>query len=261
MHRSSLAAFPQAARPLVTAGFIALSLFAHHRAAAQVVGAADSAVVAASAKLLRQAYTTGLQTESVLYDGPEYVDYTTPGTRGHQFFMGPESQTGTVNYRGGYFNGVPLRYDLLRDQPVLLFPGQAVAVALVPGKLPAFSMGSHRFVRIEGDTLATNALPAGYYELLVEGPVQLLARYTKHVRQNLIGGALTLEYQQTTLLFARTATAVSDITSLKKLIALLPEPQRPELQRYARQQHLEFGIEQRAEAAERLLRYYYTLRP
>ncbi|RZK62090.1 MAG: hypothetical protein EOO59_03455 [Hymenobacter sp.] len=235
-------------------------MFASYSAAAQIVGA-DSAAVAASAKLLRQAYVAGLQTESVLYDGPEYVDYTTPGTRGHQFFLGPEVQMGTVSYRGGYFNEVPLRYDLLRDQPVLLFPGQAVAVALVPGKLPAFSLGSHRFVRIEGDTLAANALPAGYYELLVEGPVRLLARYTKRVRQNLIGGALMLEYQQSTLLFARTATAVTELSSLKKLMALLPEAQRPELQRYARQQHLKFGAEQRAEAAERLLRYYYTLRP
>ncbi|NML66086.1 hypothetical protein HHL22_12805 [Hymenobacter sp. RP-2-7] len=229
-------------------------------AAAQVLAAADSATVAASVAAATRTYTSALGLETVLYDGAEYVDYKVPGTRGHQFFGGPEAQTGSVVYRGGTFANLPLRYDLVRDQPVLLYPGQAVAIMLVPEKVASFTLGGHRFVRVVGDSLAAGSLPTGFYELLADGPVRLLVRHSKRVFQAIISQALTLEYRQTDALYLRTATATAEVANLKQLLALLPDHQA-EVQRYARQQQLSFAPAGRVESAERLLRYYYTLRP
>lgn len=228
--------------------------------AAQALAAADSAVVAASVAAATRTYASSLGTEAVLYDGAEYVDYTVPGTRGHQFWGGPEAQPGSVVYRGGRFAGLPMRYDLVRDQPVLLYPGQAVAIMLVPEKVESFTLSGHRFVRLVGDSLSAGALPTGFYELLADGPVQLLARHSKRVFQAIISQALTLEYRQTDALYVRTTTATAEVSGLKKLLALLPDHQA-EVQRYARQQQLSFAPASRAESAERLLRYYYSLRP
>ncbi|MGI4833023.1 MAG: hypothetical protein ACRYFK_06125 [Janthinobacterium lividum] len=229
-------------------------------AAAQVLAAADSAAVAASVVAATRTYTSVLSLATVLYDGAEYVDYTVPGTRGHQFFGGPEAQTGSVVYRSGTFANLPLRYDLVRDQPILLYPGQAVAIMLVPEKVASFTLGTHRFVRVVGDSLTAGALPTGFYELLADGPVRLLARHSKRVLQAIISQTLTLEYRQTDALYVRTATATAEVSNLKKLLELLPSHQ-DEVQRYARQQQLSFAPAGRAESAERLLRYYYTLRP
>ena len=229
-------------------------------AAAQVLATADSATVAASVAAAARTYTGALGPESVLYDGAEYVDYTVPGTRGHQFFGGPEAQPGSVVYRGGQFAGLPMRYDLVRDQPILLYPGQAVAIMLVPEKVVSFTLGGHRFVRVVGDSLTAGSLPTGFYELLADGPVCLLARHSKRVFQTIISQTLTLEYRQSDALYVRTATATAEVSNLKKLLTLLPDHQA-EVQRYARQQQLSFAPAGRAESAERLLRYYYSLRP
>ncbi|RZJ88414.1 MAG: hypothetical protein EOO60_11105 [Hymenobacter sp.] len=221
---------------------------------AQALAPADSAT--------RYAYTAALGTESLLYNGAEYVDYTTPGTRGHQFFGVPEAQMGSVAYRGGTFTNVLLRYDLVRDQPILLYPGQGVAIMLVPDKVAAFTLGNRHFVHLVGDSTARggNDLPTGFYELLADGPVRLLARHSKRVYQTLVSQALTLEYRQADALFVRTATATAEVSGLRKLLALLPDHQS-EVQRYARQQGLRFTPANRIDSAERLLRYYYSLQP
>ncbi|TPG63539.1 hypothetical protein [Hymenobacter nivis] len=237
------------------------ALLGRPAAAQQGPPAADSAAVAAAVAAAGRTYRAALHTGAVLYDGPEYVDYTTPGTRGHQFFGGPAPQAGTVQYRGGAFDNVLMRYDLLRDQPVLLYPGEGATVALVAGKVAGFTLGPHRFVRVAGgDSLAAGALPAGFYELLVDGPVRLLARHRKQVQRVTISQNLAQEYQQTDQLFGRSATAAAELTSLKKLLALLPTHQA-EVQRYARQQGLKFSSAERVASAERALRYYYSLRP
>lgn len=228
--------------------------------AAQALATADSVGVAASVAAATRTYTSTLGLETALYDGAEYVDYTAPGTRGHQFFGGPEVQPGSVVYRGGTFAGVPMRYDLVRDQPILLYPGQAVSIMLAADKVESFTLSGHRFVRLVGDSLSAGSLPTGFYELLVDGPVRLLARHSKRVFQTIISQNLTLEYRQTDALYVRTATATAEVAGLKKLLALLPDHQA-EVQRFARQQDLSFAPASRAASAERLLRYYYTLRP
>lgn len=239
---------------------LALGLAVGAPAWAQGPTPADSGAVTGPLAAARQVYAAALGTESALYNGAEYVDYTVPGTRGHQFFLKSEPQPGTVAYRGGTFAAVPLRYDLVRDLPVLLYPGQAVAILLTPEKVAGFTLGSHRFVRIDDDSLNTDALPTGFYEVLVAGPVALLAKHSKRVYQALIGQALTLEYRQTDQLFVRTPSTTAAVTNLRKLLELLPDHQA-EVQRYARQRGLGFGTDERAASAEQLLRYYYSLRP
>ena len=211
-----------------------------------------AAVVAAS-----RTYAAALGTEQMLYDGPEYTDYTTPGTRGHQFWEQPQAQTGSVAYRGGIFSGVPLNYDLLRDELLLFYPSLTATIVLPAAHVAGFTLGRRRFVRLVGDTLAGN-LPTGYYELLADGPVRLLARHRKQIHQTIISQALTQEYQQTDELFVRTPTTTAAVTNLKKLLALLPAHQE-ELQRYARQRHLSFKPADRAASAAQLMQYYYSL--
>ena len=252
--RVNLPALPPWWRGRVAVLLSLLSLALRLPAAAQ---APDTAATTAAVAAAGRTYAAALGTDRMLYDGPEYVDYTTPGTRGHQFFEQSQAQTGSVAYRGGTFVDVPLGYDLLRDELLLFYPSLTATIVLPAAHVAGFTLGSRRFVRLVGDTLA-GALPTGYYELLAEGPVRLLARHRKLVHQTIISQALTLEYQQADELFVRTPTTTAAVTSLKKLLALLPAHQT-ELQRYARQQHLSFKPTDRAASAGQLLRYYYSL--
>ncbi len=238
------------------AGGLVLAL--PHRASAQATASADSAAVATAVAAATQHYDKEVRAESLLFNGPEYVNRTTPGTIGHPFFERAEPQLGTVVYQGARFAAVPLSYDLVLDQVVMTYPNQAVTIVLVPEKLAAFSLGSHQFVRVRADSATQNVLPTGYYEVLQPGPVSLLAHHTKRPQQTTVQQVLQVKLEQVDRLIARTDQAAREVSSLKDLLTLLPAHQA-DVQRYAREQKLRFGAAQRAASALSALRYYYTL--
>ena len=233
-----------------------LGLAAPRQAYAQA--AADSSALATATAAARQAYARTVRPESALFNGPEYVDNTKPGTIGHQFFLENTPQAGTVEYRQGTFQDVPLRYDIVLDQVVMTYPGQTGVITLVPTYLTTFSLGSHQFARLVADSTTGRVLPTGFYEVLLPGPVSLLARHSKRVEQAFMQQTLRFEFRQTDQLFVRTASAAAEVSSLKNLLALLPA-HKTEAQRYARQHHLRFAAAQREASALEVLRYYYSL--
>lgn len=225
---------------------------------AQTRAATDSAAVAASVAAATQYYTRDVRPESVLFNGPEYVNHIQPGNIGHQFFLSAEPQQGSVMYHDGHFQAVPLSYDLTLDHLVLTYPSQAVTITLVPEEVQAFSLGSHQFVRITSDSATASTLPTGFYEVLLPGQVSLLARHTKRLLQTTVQLNLRQEFKPGDQLFVRTPRAVAEVTNLKSLLAVLPAHQA-DVQRYARQQRLSFGTAQREASALSALRYYATL--
>lgn len=240
------------------AGGLVLLALTTYQAAAQGRVGADSLAVATAVAAATQQYAQEVQPESVLFNGPEYVNRTLAGTIGHPFFESAEPQAGDLAYRSAHFRGVPLRYDLALDQVVLSYPGQAAAVQLVPEKIAAFSLGSHQFVRLLADSATKSAAPTGFYEVLLPGPVSLLARYTKRVAQTTVQQNLRLEFRQTDQLYVHTPSTLAPVDNLKDVLALLPA-HRAEVQRYARQQQLRFSAAQRAASLLRALRYYASL--
>ncbi|RZK97214.1 MAG: hypothetical protein EOO62_28400, partial [Hymenobacter sp.] len=104
------------------ASWLLVSALIHYQAAAQSSSNQDSVAVAAAVTAATQQYVKEVQPESVLLNGPEYVNRTSPGTIGHQFFERAEPQTGTITYRSAQFQNVPLNYDLALDQVLLSYP-------------------------------------------------------------------------------------------------------------------------------------------
>jgi len=219
---------------------------------------ADSSGMDTATLAAHEVYGRTVRPESVLFNGPEYVDYVKPGTIGHPFFLEALPQTGSIVYRQAAFGEVPLRYDLVLDQVVMTYPGQTAVISLVPEYIESFALGSHQFVRLRADSATGRVLLTGFYEMLQPGPVTLLARHTKRIQQTFVQQTLRFEYRQTDQLFVRTASGAAEVGSLKGLLALLPA-HKAEAQRYARQHSLRFGAAQREASALEVLRYYYTL--
>jgi hypothetical protein len=244
------------------ASWLVLFTLTYYQAAAQRISSSDSLAVAAAVETATQQYVKDMQPESVLFNGPEYVNHTLPTTIGHQFFGSADPQPGTATYYNAHFQAIPLRYDLALDRVVLTYPNQIAHIVLVPEKLTSFSIGNQNFIRVVSDSLAGASsgvvLPTGFYELLQAGPVSLLARHTKYLQQTTVGQSLQFEFKQLNKLFARTSSTAVEVGRLKDLLALLPS-HKPEVQRYARQQKLRFSAGLREESALKVLRYYYTL--
>jgi hypothetical protein len=243
---------------LLYAAACLLVLTIPQQAKAQTIIQADSMAVMAAVATASQQYVRHVQPESVLFNGPEYVNRTLPSTIGHQFFLSAEPQLGDITYRGAQFKGVLLSYDLALGQVVLTYPGPPVTITLVPELVTSFSLGDHSFVRLLADSAAKSAAPTGFYEVLLPGPVSLLARRTKRLEETTVQQSLKLEFRQTDQLFVRTASTVAPANSLKEVLALLPS-HKAEIQRYARRQKLRFSTAQRETSALKTLQYYYSL--
>jgi hypothetical protein len=197
-------------------------------------------------------------TTARLYSGTEYLDYTPGNTIGNQFFMSNIAQLGSLTYDGRFFRRVPLLYDLKLDQLILFDSARNVKIRLINERVGSFMLDGRRFMRLVPSP--STSLPAGFYNVLLDGRIQLLARRTKKVVEEIVRQQLSFSYKETEQIFIHKENQFMEITTLKSLLNALPE-QKAELQKFARSSKLKFTTEARELSAVLLVSHYYTLAP
>ena len=122
---------------------------------------------AAAIAAARQPYSRALAPNPQLLNGPEYLDYAKRyhARTGHQFFLVPEMQTGSVYYNDHLFTNVQLAYDLVLDQVVLSPPHSPLTLRLIGEKVSDFTISGHHFTRLVADSTSGE----GYAHRLVRG--------------------------------------------------------------------------------------------
>ena len=217
----------------------------------------DTSLLAAT-NSLRQQYDRVLPDESGLYSGPVYVNYVRPGTQGHRFFDSAEPQVATIIYGGVAYAGVPARYDLVRDQLVLSAQGGALDLSLVNERVARFTLGGHTFVRVAGDSAAGLPERPTFYDLLVPGPVRVLAAYRKKYTEGLEASRIVSEITARTDYFIQKEGHCYPASKVGDVLRLFPQ-QRAALRSYAQANNLQFDEAGRASALVALVRYQATL--
>ena len=238
---------------------VVVCLLAQARLALGQDTAADARLAASVAAAQRQ-YADSFIGNPQLFNGPEYVDY---GLRyrnrtGHQFFLSPDKQNGSVFYNGHYFAQVRLAYDVVRDQVVMPQPTSPLTFRLINERVRAFTLGEHRFVRLVADSSAGNAIRTGYYEVLVDGPVRVVAKRTKYLQERVIRGGVDVEFTSANKLFVQKAGAYYPVNNKGAAVRLFAD-RGQEVQQYIQGQRLKFRKAQFEDATVQLARYYSTL--
>ncbi len=217
----------------------------------------DTTLLAASTGL-RQQYTQVLGDKSSLYSGPEYVNYVRPGTQGHRFFDSATPQMATITYGGVTYAGVLARYDLVRDQVVLSAQSNTLDLTLVDERVARFTLGSHTFVRVAADSAMGLPERPAFYDLLVAGPVQVLAARRKKYEENLEGSRIVSEITGRTDYFIQQGKRCYPVSKLGDVLRLFPQ-QRAALRTFAQANNLLFEEAGREAAIVALVRYQATL--
>jgi hypothetical protein len=218
----------------------------------------DSTLVAVATRSLGQQYAAGVGYESGLYNGPLYTDYVPPGTQGHRFFGPAAPQPASLTYAGHAYEGVPLRYDLLRDQLVLTASTGNQEMTLVPELVSGFVLDGHVFTHVSVDSSAGSPVRAGFYEVLVAGPVRLLAAHHKALQKRSSAGRVESEITASNAYFVEKNGQYYAVEKAGALLGLFPE-HKAALRQYSRTNHLSFRPDARAEALAALVRYEATL--
>jgi hypothetical protein len=209
---------------------------------------------------LQQRYNESLGSSPELISGPEYADKTLRYHRreGFPYFLQPDPQPGSVYYNNHPFSQQQLAYDVLLDQVVLQFPGSPYRLRLLNERVRSFTIGPHQFVRLVADSASGNVLRTGFYEVLTEGPVQVLARRAKRLQEKREQDFINAELIVTDKLFVKKADRFYPITNKSSLLRLLADRGK-DVQKYGQAHKLKFNKKHLEASAVELARYYNDL--
>jgi hypothetical protein len=213
-----------------------------------------------SVGLLEQQYANAFYGHPALYNGPEYINYALLYFKrtGHQFFLFTEPQSGSVHYNDHLFTGPKLLYDVVRDQVVLKNATSPLSLSLVNQNVQYFFIGTHHFVRLVADSL-TGGLPStGFYEVLVDSPVQLLAKRSKRMQKSVDQKHVNVEFISTDKLFVRKAGVYHEVRKKSSVTRLFADHSKL-IQQYIQNNRLKFRKKSREEDIVQVTRYYNGL--
>jgi hypothetical protein len=221
----------------------------------------NSRLVAASMAVLEKQYAQAFITHPQLYNGPEYVDYAKRyhARIGHQYFLTDEQQPGSVYYNNHYFPNLLLSYDVVFDQLLIQHATSPFMLRFVDKDMRSFTINEHYFIRIEADSTAPTAFRTGYYEVLVDSTVQLLAKRAKRRQERINQRQVDIEFTLTDRLFIKKDGIYYPIKSKSSVTRLFADHSK-DVQQYIKDNKLKFRKAQREADIVQLTRYYAGLR-
>ncbi|MBN8859104.1 MAG: hypothetical protein J0H29_11990 [Sphingobacteriales bacterium] len=168
---------------LRTAGIIAiLMLYSHPGAWAQSM---DTALTSLQKKNAISVYYRSLQQQSGLYNGSEYVPYVDMLKESHPYFDTSKMVNGSVYYNGISYTNVPMVYDIVRDELIILHFNKVFFLQLIKSKTESFEILGHSFVHLGRDSTKKEGVRDSFYDLLYNGKIKLYAKREKMILESI----------------------------------------------------------------------------
>lgn len=139
---------------------------------------------------------------SHLLNGSEYIEYE-GYIAGNQFFETEYLEDGSVFYDGVLYQNVPLLYDVVKDDVVVIRPKALFNIRLNPEKIKYFNFLDHTFIRQEGDGIKNLTFPTGFYDLLYDGGTKVLAKRQKILYETIKENKIYREFRKTDKYYIR----------------------------------------------------------
>ncbi|WBA41422.1 hypothetical protein [Hymenobacter canadensis] len=233
--------------------------FVHYEGFSQVTGNPEDAS-ALSIRVLENENTSHFKAHPNLYNGPEYIDYSRKYflKTGHQFFISDSPQRGTVFYNGRHFPDVNLWYDLVLDQVVLLHPSTSYTPRLVDEHVQSFLIDGRRFLRLVADSATGKAIQTGYYQVLIDSNIQVVAKRVKLISERLEQGNKNADFYSKDRYFLRKNNLYYPIDSKASIVKHMADHEK-EIQKFIKANRLGFSKKTRELDIIELADYYNSL--
>jgi len=182
-------------------------------------------------------YYESLGEQSPLYNGSQYIEYPFIIQDGHPFFGSDGLVNATIRFEGMTFDKVPMLYDIVRDQVVILDYHKFYKINLPGEKLQQFELPGHTFIRLVHDS--TNDIKTGFYEQLYHGKVTLLAKREKKISQKYSYMEINYVVDSRSFYYIRKGNVFYPVSSKKDLLNIL-KPKQKEVQQYLMKNKIKF---------------------
>jgi hypothetical protein len=183
-------------------------------------------------------YHTIVGKESNLYNGKERSPYNYPFLGGNPHFREMTFVPGSVYYDEMLYKEVPLLYDIVRDELILLHHDGMHQVNLVKEKVGWFSLDGHVFIHVLPGP-KTNSLKPGYYEDLYSGGVGLLVKRAKTISERIENAAVYSITSNASVFYLFKDGNYFPVKNPKILLEQLKD-KRAELNKFTRHNNIKF---------------------
>ncbi|MGN6532335.1 MAG: hypothetical protein ACTHK0_11375 [Ginsengibacter sp.] len=172
-----------------------------------------------------------------VYNGRHYI-YFTYKMEGDPYFITGNYTKGRVSYSGRKYDSVPLMYDVARNQLVILSPDKISAIILENDFIDSFSLHGHHFIKLLQD-YKQNLNNSGFYDLLYNGHIQLLAKRAKNIDEQIKGDVLMRIFYTKDRYYVRKDSLYYLVSNKKDVFSLFKDKAH-DIKKYMRKHHLKF---------------------
>ncbi|RKD13311.1 hypothetical protein BCY91_10920 [Pelobium manganitolerans] len=201
----------------------------------------DSLFVAHATNYTVNNYLNQLKSEAPIYDGQKYLPDLRLDENGHTLFLSNQYTKGSVVYDGHLFNNVDMEYDLVHDQLVLLNYDRVSGIVLKQAHVDSFYLHGHSFVHIRPADIKAKEIRPGYFELLYNGKVDLLAKRIKTISETTTQYKVKRTVEQQDFYYVHKDSSYIRIRNKKDLFSVFGDTHTSkESQQYLKSQHINF---------------------
>ena len=165
-----------------------------------------------------------------LFRGHEY------GIEGHGFYFTSDWQTGNIQYDGIWYNDLPMRYDIYKNEVMVNHPNN-IPIILFGERVQQFHFADFHFYRLK--TGIKNEPIADIYQLLADGKIKLLSRRSKIIEENLENKKVEKKFIEQDKFFLVKDGIYHSIRNQKSLLNLLSD-RRQEILKDLRKNNIRF---------------------
>jgi len=213
----------------------------------------DSTILKNATQYALIRYQQSDRSNEQLYNGYEYVGYD-PRLKGDPYFEVKDWKPGTIQIGARDFTAVPMLYDLVRDVVVVEHEA-GYRMTLRSDKVTSFSFQNHQFARLSDST--NRDFRTGFYDVLYDGPTQLLAKRSKTSSINSMAGQGIGQFNAAVTYYVRKDGRYQPVKNKRMLLAVLAD-RKKELTSYARTKKIRYRPDPES-AFVTLTRYYDEL--
>jgi hypothetical protein len=225
-----------------------------HAVSAQTSATSDSFASTAENNAIHYYYQF-IDKQSRLYNGADHMGYSSR-IKGHAYFETRELRIGTVDYDGLEFSNVPMVFDLLKDQLVILHFNKLTKLSLVNEKVKDFTINNHHFIRIVKDSLHNQTLTTGFYDEVYNGKSAVLVRRSKFIEET-VTDHLEQNFAELNFFYVKKEGTWKTVKTYKGLLGLFTTNAR-DVRRYLKKSKIKFRKD-RETAIVKAAAYYDTL--
>jgi hypothetical protein len=189
----------------------------------------DSAAITKAVTL----YHDHVGDEAAIYNGRAYQPHDGNLQGGDPYFNAPIAVVGSLTFDGLDYTGIPLLFDLVRNQLIITDP-KGQLLSLYGDKVQQFTIGHHHFIQlnIEGSP--------DFYELLHPGRVTFVARRSKKIEEKIDNDGLHRFITTHDYYFLDINGQYHPFNSEKGLVELLADKKKP-IRQFIRSQNIRFS--------------------